>query len=257
VPGVRSLRAPIAHAGGSTIEMPPTQPPYQLAVTERCISHDLDRSSLNGARPAEQAHKHPLLRKFYEKLAASPKGQETVGGLQANIVAYSLHAGRWRGLTWHDAESGIVWLLAGGLHRSGERDDSYPSFRRLDRDHLLPSETDYERVFAREGPAFAECVADDVAGLLSRARDESESTVEGLLNQRIGMRVRFETDGNYAVALCLALPPGSEIIPAEWLVIALAACFPEAHFDAILWERELAGADLPNGWWAFRLASHS
>jgi hypothetical protein len=86
--------------------------PYELAATGRCIRRDLDLPEDAVAEmPAVQRERHPLLEAFYARRAQSPTGQETIEGLQANIVAYSLHAGRWRGLTWHDEELAIVWLL--------------------------------------------------------------------------------------------------------------------------------------------------
>lgn len=86
--------------------------PHQLSATERCIRRDLDLPRHVVAEPpADQRKHHPLLAAFYERRAQSPIGQETIEGLQANIVAYSLHAGRWRGLTWHEQQFAIVWLL--------------------------------------------------------------------------------------------------------------------------------------------------
>lgn len=63
----------------------------ELAATERCIRRDLDLPLESVAqKPSERGERHPLLRVFYERRAASPTGQETIEGLQANIVAYSL-----------------------------------------------------------------------------------------------------------------------------------------------------------------------
>ena len=137
--------------------------PYELAAAERCVRRDLDLSADAVAEaPLAQRERHALLEAFYARREQSSVGQETIEGLQANIVAYSLHAGRWRGLTWHDTEFAVVWLLAGRYHRSGERDDSYPHFRGLARHQLLPTEEDYERVFDREAQSFAETVVGDV-----------------------------------------------------------------------------------------------
>jgi len=113
--------------------------PYELAATERCICRDLDLPADAVAEvPARQRERHALLEAFYARRAQSPVGQETIEGLQANIVAYSLHAGRWRGLTWHDEELAIVWLLAGIVlaflaldfvfHASGANNVGFASF---------------------------------------------------------------------------------------------------------------------------------
>ncbi len=151
---------------------------------------DLELKHLVDVPPDEQREAHQQLGKFYDKLAASPQGQETVENLQANIVAYSLHAGRWRSLTWHDVPSAIVWLLAGRYHRSGHSDDSYPHFRGLAKQDLLPTETDYERVFEREGPSFAAAVAADVEKLLDRGRSRRGEIVDGRVFDRPGQGPR-------------------------------------------------------------------
>jgi hypothetical protein len=60
-----------------------------------------------------------------------PKGVEKVQPLQNASEVYTLHAGRWRGATWHDLDNNTVWLLAGRLHRSGAPDDASPNFKDL------------------------------------------------------------------------------------------------------------------------------
>lgn len=70
--------------------------PYELAATERCVRRDLDLSADAVAEaPLAQRERHALLEAFYARREQSSVGQETIEGLQANIVAYSLHAGRW------------------------------------------------------------------------------------------------------------------------------------------------------------------
>ena len=201
-------------------------------------------------RPAEQASEHQLLEAFFEKRGQSAHGQETVEGLRAKIVAYSLHAGRWRGLTWHERQVGIVWLLAGRYHRSGERDDSYPHFRGLAKDQLLPTEADYERVFARESTSFAEAVLQDVGALRARAAQHPGEIVSGRVSSRIAVRAA-EVDGALQVAVNMQLFPGEEPIPAEWLMVVLAAFFPKASFDSLAWGRDLAGSEVSTAEFVF------
>jgi hypothetical protein len=217
--------------------------PYQLAATERCVEKDLGLpASVAALAPAEQRAQHHLLEVFYERRAESPVGQETVEGLQAAIVAYSLHAGRWRGLTWHEREEAIVWLLAGRYHRSGERDDSYPHFRGLSRAQLLPSELDYERVFERESATFAERVLSDVRALMERCAESPGTIIEGRISQRIGARVVRDAEGQLQVALDMRLYPGEDSVPGEWLMIVLAGFFPDVQFEQLAWRQDLAGA---------------
>lgn len=228
---------------------------YELAATGRCICRDLDLPEDAVAEmPVVQRKRHPLLEAFYARRAQSPTGQETIEGLQANIVAYSLHAGRWRGLTWHDEELATVWLLAGCYHRSGERDDSYPHFRRLARHQLLPTEEDYERVFDREAQAFAERVVSDVAAIAEQARAQAGEIVSGRIASRIAVRA-VKAEKSLQVAVKMRLYPGDEQVPAEWLMTVLAAFFPDTSFEALAWGRELAGSRSASDEYVFSLPS--
>ncbi len=229
--------------------------PYELAGTERCIRRDLDLpTQAVTEEPATQRQRHALLEAFYVRRAQSPVGQETIEGLQANIVAYSLHAGRWRGLTWHDEDLAIVWLLAGRYHRSGERDDSYPHFRGLPKHQLLPTEGDYERVFDREAQAFAETVVDDVAAIAGQASAQPGEIVSGRVAGRIAIRA-VEQGGCLQIAVKMQLYPGDEQVPAEWLMTVLAVFFPDARFEDLLWGRELAGARVASDEYVFSLSA--
>lgn len=215
---------------------------YELAVTKRCIRRDLDLpADAVGEAPPSQSERHPLLEAFYVRRCASPVGQETVEGLQANIIAYSLHAGRWRGLTWHDEGLAVVWLLAARYHRSGERDDSYPHFRWLAKDQLLPTEDDYERVFERDAQMFADTVVEDVAVIAGRTHVKPGEIVSGRVSGRIAVRAVQQNTG-LQVAVSMQLYPGDEQVPAEWLMVVLAAFFPDDRFENLRWGRELAGA---------------
>jgi hypothetical protein len=226
---------------------------YELAATERCIRRDLDLPvDAIAEEPVVQGERHALLDTFYSRRAQSPVGQETIEGLQANIVAYSLHAGRWRGLTWHDVEVSIVWLLAGRYHRSGERDDSYPHFRGLAKHQLLPTEEDYERVFDREAHAFAQTVVNDTATIVEQTRAGSGEIVSGRVASRVGVRA-VEQSGSLQVAVKMQLYPGDEQVPVEWLMTVLAAFFPDTRFEDLIWGRELAGARVASDEYVFSI----
>jgi hypothetical protein len=228
---------------------------YELATTERCIRRDLDLpADAIAEEPAAQGERHALLGAFYSRRASSPVGQETIEGLQANVVAYSLHAGRWRGLTWHDGELAIVWLLAGRYHRSGERDDSYPHFRGLAKYQLLPTEEDYERVFDRESHAFAQTVVSDVAVIFLAAHAQPGEIVSGRVASRIAVRA-VEQGASLQVAVKMQLYPGDEQVPAEWLMTVLAAFFPDARFEDLIWGRELSGARVASDEYVFSLST--
>jgi hypothetical protein len=231
----------------------PDTEPHQLSATERCIRRDLDLPRhIVAEPPADQSKHHALLAAFYERRARYPIGQETIEGLQANIVAYSLHAGRWRGLTWHEQQFAIVWLLAGRYHRSGQRDDSYPHFRSLTKQQLLPSEEDYKRVFDREAHHFAKTISRDVTALMSTAHGHAGSIVTARIAGRIAVRV-IDLSGDIQVAVRMQLHPGQEQIPAEWLMTVLAAFFPHAAFTDLAWSREISGAQVASDEFVFSL----
>lgn len=59
---------------------------------------------------------------------------------------WNLHAGDYRGVTWHDESADVVWLCASGFHRSGDPEDTYRKVERLDaEDRLLPTEDEIDR----------------------------------------------------------------------------------------------------------------
>ena len=78
---------------------------------------------------------------------------------------FSLHAERWRGLTWHDQDADVVWLLGAGYHRSGDRSDAYANLKRRDADgELFPDEQDYFDVEPDPKP-FVEAIAETAPAL--------------------------------------------------------------------------------------------
>jgi hypothetical protein len=56
----------------------------------------------------ELASRHPMVEAFRHQRSQLPVGQEAIQGLTSNIIAFSLHAGEDRGLTWHHERAGIV-----------------------------------------------------------------------------------------------------------------------------------------------------
>lgn len=95
-----------------------------LRVTARCLEEDLDGTTAADAERPVGELAHELVQKFVSMRSQDPKGVEKVQPLQNASEVYTLHAGRWRGATWHDAGNNAVWLLAGRLHRSGAPDDA-------------------------------------------------------------------------------------------------------------------------------------
>lgn len=87
---------------------------------------------------------HDVVRAFVDQRSQDPKGQEWTKLPVTSAPAYNLHHGRYRGLTWHDEDNDVVWLLGVGWHESGSRDDAYMVLKRRDEaGDLMPTEQDY------------------------------------------------------------------------------------------------------------------
>ena len=87
----------------------------RLRITARC---EADLADLGVEAAAA------IVEKFTELRAQAPASGEVIAGLQQRPCA-SLHAGRYRAVTWYDREQEIVWLLAAGIHRADSREDAY------------------------------------------------------------------------------------------------------------------------------------
>jgi len=176
-------------------------PSYTLAVTKRCLIVDLGLSEADLERPlAELRDSSLVIQQFIDQRSQLPIGQETVQGLQAPIVAYSLHAGADRALTWHDRESGLVWLLASRFHRSGQAEDSYPFFRSRRREQLLPTRDDYTRAFEAQARTFAQALMEDVPPLLASAFLQADATADHIAAEVSGRPFRAPFD---SMSMCI------------------------------------------------------
>jgi hypothetical protein len=83
-----------------------------------------------------------------DKFDETRRQASELGDLINNLTerpCYSLHSGRYRAATWYDAQLDVVWLLAAGVHRSGDRDDFYARAVGYEQaGHLYPTAKDYE-----------------------------------------------------------------------------------------------------------------
>ncbi len=104
-------------------------------ITARC------EEDLAAIEPAEAL---ALIDKFAEVRSQAPEAGDLINDLTVR-PCYSLHSGRYRAATWYDATHDAVWLLAVGLHRSGERDDFYAvAVNHEQAGRLYPTPDDYE-----------------------------------------------------------------------------------------------------------------
>lgn len=87
----------------------------RLRITARC---EADLNTL------EDVDAEALVDKFFELRGQAPDAGEPVAGPQQRICK-SLHAGRYRAVTWYDREHAVVWLLTAGIHHADSREDAY------------------------------------------------------------------------------------------------------------------------------------
>lgn len=206
-----------------------------LRVTRRALADlDLDVQALAG-RPAEEiADQHRLIAAFVNQRSQRAEGQEAIQLPSSKATAFSLHAERWRGLTWHEEELDIVWLLGAGYHRSGDRGDVYAELKGRDAaDELFPTEQDY--LDLEPDPAnYVEAVSRDAPRLMEEAAANLGAEVTGDLAGALDVSVLVrEVDGIREVWIAFSMPPKAQVPPyPEWLLVALAALLPEAdHAD--------------------------
>jgi len=220
-----------------------------LRVTLRCLADDL------GLEPDDEwpsvrklADGSSVIRAFVDKRSQSSEGQETIEGLASPIVAYSLHAGSDRGITWHDRDIDVVWLLAARFHRSGKRDDAYPYFRSLDQaGRLMPSREDYIAHLASETQHLAQRLAAEIPPIRNAARQSPRTIQEAILADRIRVRVVYEDDDPpmMTVAISQDLLPGEVSVPPEWQLVVAAGFLPFTTPPSDLsFTFDLAGAPL-------------
>jgi hypothetical protein len=76
-----------------------------------------------------------------------------------------------------------------------------------------------------------------------------------LLPSRLALNLARSPQAAWQVAVKMQLYPGDEQVPAEWLMTVLAAFFPDARFEDLIWGRELAGARVASDEYVFSLPS--
>jgi len=142
-----------------------------LAVTARCCGEDLradPEASLD-----ELVESHPVVDKFVTVRGAHEDGQETIRSIHGPLPVFSLHAGRMRGATCSDRGHQVVWLLAAGIHRGGDRKDAYRVIEQLHAGgRLFPSEDDYRRLFRRRNAAAVPLIVSRMRAVTFAARDD-------------------------------------------------------------------------------------
>jgi hypothetical protein len=204
--------------------------PYELRLTRRCLTEDLNFDQETEFSPALS---HPIVDAFKNQRSLQPTGSKTVGPVSGEHTIYRLGSGHHhRGATWFDQHERVVWLCAYRLHRSGHPDDAFPYFNKLIRSgRIMPTRVDYETLFTERDRRFVETLSQDAQALLARAHTNPGVEVVGLIGgeERTGVIVQIvETLEETNVAFALATMDYTRI------VLILAAFIPEATFKE--WE---------------------
>ncbi len=213
----------------------------QLRLTRRALADlALDAESYCRRDASEYVLAHPVVRAFVERRSQSAIGQETTAIPKSDVVVYNLHAGRFRGLTWHDAECDVVWLLGVGWHESGSREDAYAVLKQRDNARqLLPELLDYEDLEPTEEElnSFVADVAAQAPTLVALARERPGVEVTALIAGRIStgvvvevVAIPQENADLEEVWVGFGLPPRDGPCPLppqpEWIETILAAMVP-------------------------------
>ncbi len=213
----------------------------QLRLTRRALE-DLGLAiDAYAKRPATDfMDDHPVVRACVERWSQSPTGQELTKLPVTNAPAYNLHQGRYRGLTWHDEDSDVVWLLGVGWHESGSIDDAYSVLKSRDvTGGLMPDEQDYlDLELSRdETRTFVAQVAEEAPILVARARATPGQEVRRVIAGRLGtgvvveiVAIPGEDESLEEIWVGFEMPPlqgACELPPhPEWILTVLAAMVP-------------------------------
>lgn len=213
----------------------------QLRLTRRAFEDLALVADVYARLPAtEFVDTNDVIRSFVELRSQDPKGQERTSLPVTSAPVYNLHHGRHRGLTWHDEDSEVVWLLGVGWHESGSRDDAYAVLKRRDEaGDLMPTEQDYLdlEMTLEESRSFVVQVGEQAPVLLAEARERSGEEVRGVIAGRLGVVVQVEVviipcedESLEEVWVGFEMPPlpGACALPPqpEWIRVVLAAMIP-------------------------------
>lgn len=113
---------------------------WELRVTARCLDEDL-----NAAPDAsfEAISGLEIVKAFVKGRSTQSTSSRQVSPLTCGRDVWRLAYGHdHRGATLHDPEGEVIWLVAYGRHRSGQKDDFFPKCKALDAEERLLPTTD-------------------------------------------------------------------------------------------------------------------
>lgn len=200
---------------------------HDLRVTARCCAADL--SEPPGTTLEELARRHEIVAKFRKMRAQHPTGMEKLRDVPSRLDIFNLHAGRERGVTWHDRQYDVVWLLAVGHHSSGDIDDAYPHFVKLARQGaLLPTVDDYELVIRDHDSRDVPVVLAQLNSLsrLAVAKPYESHSIVLANGVRVTLRADVVKERGRLVAVELWLAIAVANLQPGWLALNRAGVLP-------------------------------
>jgi hypothetical protein len=227
----------------------------QLRLTRQAL-RDLDLSIEKYSRKSatEYVDDNDMVASFVEMRSQSPVGQETTRLPVTRATVWNIHYGRCRGLTWHDVNADVVWLLGVGWHETGSLDDAYVQIKNRDHhERLMPTVEDYRDLELTQAETldFITQVSIQAPSLLETARLYPGVEIPGVIAERIKVSVLvYVIPGDQGfesledIYISFEMPPieGPCVLPTqpEWIQIVLAAMLPEADSNRLLF-----GANFP------------
>lgn len=199
---------------------------HELRVTKRCLTDDVADSC--DASFDELVGRHGIIRAFLRERRGATSGMDTLGpGGGDRPLTVLRHTNDWRGVTWYDEETAVVWLCACARHRSGQPDDAFPRFEALRQTgHIWPIADDYESLAADRGEQFISFVLSDAPRLLAKAQAEPDiehTMVIGLEPVSIVVEVVETLEETFVAVSAVRL------LPSQFQVL-LAALYPDRSF---------------------------
>jgi len=196
---------------------------WELRAADRCVTEDLGKPS---GTPLEVMPKVEIVKAFIKDRSTRTIDRGKIEPLTCGVEVWILARGNdHRGGTWYDEPEAVVWLLAYGLHRSGEPDDFFPFCRALDaEDRLLPAGEDYAAMFRERDQRFVQAVRIEAPLIVHEAREtpgEHRRLLGGDTVACISVEVDREVEGE---ALYVAFK--TETVDFNRIVVVLAAFHP-------------------------------
>jgi len=224
---------------------------YELRVTRRCLDEDLQSPT---TAPFDDLKKHEIIKALIKRRRETPDDTKKVSPLPGGLDIYRLAYGsRHRGATWYDEDNRVIWLVAYAQHEFEGGGDAFPYFKDLHTEgRLLPTETDYQALFADRASRFAGVARHDAGLLLEAARANPGTEQRGFVGGEVGVGVAVEIVETLTETYLAVKIRG---LDTEALPILLAAFFPEYDFADIESTRELPTRSLDSDELGFRALS--